>query len=517
MSSYKDTRVAKRLGIKQGTYDRLDPPGKGALTNLAYYSYYRSKKESKERANKIIANSRRRQGLPTEEPPKRLTTVNGVLAAMRRRPEMQKGIEVLREREGEFDSPMTMELAGIAQNPEARAHFDAEMHRIWADTEPPLQARELVIGAGFHAAVYCAVRVAMGKPKPLVIEASDKVGGAFAPSMAPSFYLNSRNRPGMLGIPGRAEALNVLPGAPIQPSHLSGDEYQRNSDVAFAIRCSLAMNAKVVTGWKVDKIGRRNYYGGALCVTDPNGRRIGFTRCIIATGLGKERRPASESDRVLTFSQLMARMDEPFPLRGMKKVAVVGAGDSGKTAIEALTGQGPTAGMSVAALDYPEAIDWYGVPESCATRDTWAESSRPRYKGIARNLPSSSRSRDRNAPPRIRPKDRAKRVSGAYDGVLVNGKRYDHVIWCAGYGEGDGEADPLIDQIVTDATAVVAESREVARTTRYRNVFRIGPAAKLALDPYEVDALPAVPENVSALFRYADRSATFAATVDENR
>jgi hypothetical protein len=440
-------------------------------------------------------------------------TINGVLAAMRKDPELSEGHRALEERKGEFDSRQQFEFAAIAAHPPARAHFDAELDRIWAGYEPPTRAEEVVIGAGFHAAVYCAVRVAMGKPKPLVIERSERVGGSFAVSTKPSFYLNSRNRPGGLGIPGRGEALNVLPGAPIQPAHLSGDEYQRNSDLAFAIRATLAMNARVVTGREIRRIARSGYGQGAYLYREPSissySREVTrYTRRLLfATGLGTEARPPCLTDSILTFSDLMARMDEPFPLRGLGRVAVVGAGDSGKTAIEALIGQGPQMGMSSAALDHLERIDWYGVASSCSTGPRWQESARSRYAGIARYLPSGSNGRDRNNPPRIRPTEqRVDQVATSYDGVRLNGKPYDHVIWCTGWN-----AAPLAG---SGNNCVYADQRPIAGLVGSRQ-YAIGPAAQLPMDAFEQNALPAnLPENAVALFRYAERTATFAANVE---
>jgi hypothetical protein len=190
----------------------------------------------------------------------------------------------------------------------------------------------------------------------------------------------------------------------------------------------------------------------------------------------------------------------------MKRVAVVGAGDSGKTAIEALMGQGPSTGRSVAALDHPERVDWYGVPETCMFKGRWLESSRSRYAGIARNLPVGKGNIDRNNPPRLKPTtERAGQVVDSYDGVLINGRRYDHVIWCTGSDDGVDEAS---------YPAVNVDNRTVAAMPQYR-VYRVGPAANIAMDNYETAALPAnLPENQVALFRYAERTATFAANIE---
>lgn len=421
-----------------------------------------------------------------------------VIERIKQNGKLNVGIEMLKQRSGEFANPLTMTLVGIALHQPARDYFDAQLDRIWAKETLPKYGGEVIIGAGFHAAVYASVRVAAGFPKPLVLEASDRVGGAFAISRNPSFYLNSRNRPGRLGIPGRAEALNVIPCGPVQPADLSGAEYQHNSDLAFAIRCALALNARVVTGFKANKrIGRSVY---------DNGRIVSTQRLIYATGIGEPQKPILH-ERLFNFDEFMARMDDPFPLRGMNSVAVVGAGDSGKTAVEALIGQAPITGMSVAALDFPERIDWYGVPADARTAGGWEGCNRSRYKGIARAFSKGgniSRVTPRSAKARV--------VNGGYDGVIVNGRMYDHVIWCSGYSDETGGSlrrnpNDLLDYQMVDA-------RAVARGLDGRETFEIGPAAGLPFDELEADALPAaVPENTVALFRYADRTATFASTM----
>jgi hypothetical protein len=72
--------------------------------------------------------------------------------------------------------------------------------------------REVIIGAGFHAAVYAATRVLSGFPKPLVVERGHRAGGTFAMTDRPTFYLNSRNRPGGGGLAGdQGTSLNYLP------------------------------------------------------------------------------------------------------------------------------------------------------------------------------------------------------------------------------------------------------------------------------------------------------------------
>lgn len=428
--------------------------------------------------------------------------------------ELRVGTNAMLVRAGDFRSSTEARLAGIAVHPPARAKFEALLDNVFENQAakvlelPPRVVSEVVVGAGFHAAVYCAIRVAQGKPKPLVLERSSRVGGTFAMTETPTFFLNSRNRPGPLGTPGRGEALNVLPGAPIQPSMLSGLEYQTNADLAFAIRCSLAANARVIAGVNVDRFTERSV---EFTRAEQDGS-FETKRIIWATGIGAPKRPTtgyqltdSNKRRLLYFDDAMKWMaSKDFPMRGLGRVAVVGSGDSGKTAIEALLGQGPQMGMTVMGLDALPPIDWYGVNPQALTRDGWTNCVRSRYRDIARALPRGGVA-DRDAPPRVRPlTDRVETVQGSYDGLLVNGRKYDHVIWCAGHDEPDYAGDYV--QVGGRFVGLkLYDDDEVC------DRYAIGPAAKIPLDVREVATLPSdVPENVVAMFRYADRTAQMA-------
>lgn len=416
------------------------------------------------------------------EPPRR---VRDLLTEIRNRRDMNEGVRAMKERSGDFRSSLAATLTGVAIDRDARAHFDNGLDEMWEETTLPTQTEEIVIGSGLHAAVYCAVRVANGHPKPLVIE-QNRVGGIFAVSKGPTFYLNSRNRPGPLGTPGREEALNVLPGAPIQPADLSGDEYQRNSDLAFAIRATLAMYGRVV---------KRTYsgYNSGGSVTFADGTRIVAKRLIKATGLGAPL-VTPRSERELTFPQFMARLDDPFPFRDMKRVAVIGAGDSGRTVIEALTGQGPSTRWSVASLDWVEKIDWLGIDVGggLINRENWEVCNRSRYKGIGRLLGTRVNGRV----------DRAVTVVPGYNSVLLDGVAYDYVIWCNGFKSFSAD-DPMY--IVNDR--IVA--RQNASNPR---VYYVGPAANLLLDNSDSPVTRSIGESKDAIFR-VDRTASLAASL----
>lgn len=426
-------------------------------------------------------------------------------------------VKLFADRAAGFSGPMAAMFAGIIANPAANSYFDASLTRHFertreyedgflggGDTTTPFP--EVVIGSGLHAAIYCAGRVARGFPPPIVLEQSPRVGGSFAVSARPSIYLNSRNRPGGLGLPGTPDALNRIPGAPVQPSDLGGDEYQTNAAVAWPIRLSLAMYARAMPNVTVDAVVG---LGDEAAVLLADGREVRAKRVIIAAGMGYPVTLPGQlpgSTRVLTFAQLMRQMDEPFPLQGMRRCAVVGVGDSGKTAIEMLTGQGPGGHLSVASLDWSERIDWYGVPRGCSSRSSWENTARSRYKGIARLLPDG-RFRERLA--RVQPfSERVDAVAEGCDSVYLNDRSYDRVVLALGY-EGPTLVSP-------DRVPYKVGGRTVASVTPEGPIYTIGAAASIPVTQRERGFFPAAEakENAVAMWRLAPRTAALAASLN---
>lgn len=409
----------------------------------------------------------------------------------------------------EYSTPLAALLAGVAMNPIARAYMDKSLDNHWDSATPSsfegkVVTSDIVVGAGLHAAVYCGVRRQMQRQLPLVIERSDRVGGAFAMSQGPSFFLNSRNRPGKLSIPfDKDGALNVIPGAPVQPSDIDGSEYQTNDTMAFCIRAALAYSATVVKGVNITETAQD---GGSVDVFfEKKKTRTG--RVIIATGLSNPRRRVDvESNRLLTFPEFMAMMDRPFPFRGMDRIAVVGAGDSGKTAIEVIAGQGPMT-RSSPSLDWPARIDWYGAGAG-TTRDSWESSNRSRYKGIGRLLPCRVRGEiDTSRPARVTPLERPANWAAGYECVFVNEVPYDYVIDCTGYS-----ATLFDGSRAGDRGAWTVGNRAVARTYRVLDprVFIVGPAAYIPSTDVEEQVLSGISENAASMFRYVPRTAALA-------
>lgn len=426
--------------------------------------------------------------------------VRSVFTEIRQDPTMSSGMEAMKERAGEFGSLLEAQLSGIYCDPKAKEHFDRKLDEHWSRAKLPKKPpEEVIVGAGLHAAIYSAVRVKRGFAKPLVLERKPRVGGVFAISQGSTFFLNSRNRPGRLGVPGRGEALNYLPEGAVQPAGLTGDEYQPNGALAFSIRSTLAMCAEVVPGVEVESSKLGASVSGLFGDSPPK-------RIIYAGGLGKEIEPDElkcDGEKLMTYLQFLAHLDKPSPLRGMKRIAVVGGGDAGRTVIEALIGQGPAARLTVNSLDYVEKIDWYGVSPDCMTQENWEQNNRSRYAGIGRAMPKPGAS-GRPINPIAR---RAENVGVGYQGAYVDGALYDCVIWAVGFKPERRIAQPYMvgGRVVATQTDSNAGGVNVER-------FMVGPAARLTFD--RAPNIPeGIPENAVAIFEYADRTATLAATL----
>jgi hypothetical protein len=403
-------------------------------------------------------------------------------------------------------------LAGLCVDSTGRGYVE-DAFDLHANIDGPLPAMvdEIVIGGGAHAAVYAAVRKRQGYPPPLVLDDAERFGGTFAMTRNSSFFLNSRNHPGPLGAPGSPDALNVIPGALMQPSDLGGFEYQANADLGLVVRCTLALNA-VVRRAKVTEVTRN---GNQIAVVTERGL-VRAKRVIVATGIGRRRvmkgYPA-DGKRVLTYEQFMARFDDRiFPLQELGRVAVFGGGDSGKTVVEGLTGYGPMMGGSVASLDYVQRIDWYGI-EQGMTKERWLECNRTRYKPLAALFPKLRNTEDtRNA--RVRGVERLQVIYPSYDGVVANGESYDTAIDCRGFSTKTGwremiGADPAFELTTKFSNPDEDRGTSLALASLDSRLYVVGPAAKLEYTAFG-ETSAQTNENRVALFRLAPRTAALA-------
>lgn len=430
-------------------------------------------------------------------------------------------IGAMAERVNEFPTPEAALISAIGLNPEARNELDYTMERAWsARWTPPTKAiPEVVIGSGPHALIYAAVRASKGI-KVVVLERNRRAGGAFGCSQGPAFWLNSRNRPGPLGLPGEGLGLNVLPGCMVQPSMIGGGEYMTNDQLGWTIRVNLMMlGIEVHTGVEVTDITLDSPITGEEFVLDTRTRtpdsggiltrtgQVRARRVVVATGLGDPRlfqnpNYTVRSNQHLSFPEFMAKMDEPFPLRGMNRVAVIGAGDSGKTVVEALLGIGPSSGMSVAALDFPQQIDWYGCPVT--NNEDWCARTQGRYARIGKALGNRIT---------VRPKAVFYPTPG-YESVQMGPRSYDWVVSCIG---STPSSTGRLTQSFDFADENLGTGRRMARTGTLDDspvrLHLIGPASGLEFTERDTQAVPEltrVAGNRVSMFRYAPLTAAFA-------
>lgn len=415
-------------------------------------------------------------------------------------------------RAGDYKDNLSVVLAALACCEPALKSVSFTLAQMWSGQAVyNTSYDEIVIGGGLHGVAYAINR----KRPPLILE-SRNIGGVFGWSESPVFYLNSRNRPDMYGLPRTAQGLNYLPGAPLQPSMIDGAEYQTQDKLRTAIMMALFQYPpnRVGLGWTVVEVKRSNLKGRGTrkyVVTarrNSNGQRVDIytDRVVFATGLGRSNNIAGPRPQVMTFRQFVERQDDQaFPLAGWKRVAVVGAGDSANVVVERLLGQGPTPAMSTAALDFVDQIDWYG--QGLTNPEDFVECSRSRYAGIARYMFSLARSRTYA---RVFPiPERADKVDSR---MCINGKGpYDHVVVCTGFkdvSETFFNDDPLFVP-----TAALDDSRYLGSKAVEDNYWKIGPCSALPITPEEVKQVPVlreVKENAVAAFRYMPRTVKLA-------
>lgn len=379
-------------------------------------------------------------------------------------------------RASEFPSESAAIAAAIAKDANARRAADLHMTDKWSKMPSMRRYDTIVIGGGIHGITYALNHQTDGP----VLVLGDNVGGEFAKPRGRAFLLNSRNRRGEASIPGESGAINFIPGGAVQPRDIGGQEYQDNWDLAFAIRCS-AMEAPVEIS------NARAYTVYEDYVKSNSGDALYANRIIIATGLGN-------CSSFQLFLKRIARM--PFPLKRCKRVAVLGAGDSGKVAVEALLGQTPFVDTT---LDEVERIDWFGQPSF--TKEDFEQCERSRYAGIARFFPRENR----DVAFKIRPiRFRGKR-EGSY---VLSGKTYygpyEQIIECTGFNQKE--------LVYNGPDLVPVRRNDMTVAMQYGDwpVFKVGPAANISVEAFEVDSLAGIPANSAAIFRYAPRTALFA-------
>jgi hypothetical protein len=440
--------------------------------------------------------------------------IKTILADLEDRRGMSAGINAMRTRRGMFRDEYEMMLTGAGIIPEARRLVNDQLTTIWANSiRNPFadySGRDVIIGAGFAAAVFAATTVQLGRPRPIVLEAgpATRIGGAFTIG---GFYLNSGNRPGSVGAPGDVmSSLNYIPGAPVQPSMITGREFSTAEEMAFTIRLALMQWAEVYPDEKVTSVDTN--FGNQPEVFTANGSSFLAGHVFDFRGMGEPSDASiSNGTTILTFPQFMQRMtDSPFPLDGIGRLAVRGNGDSAKCAVEAALGIGPSTGMSVTGMDFVPQIDWYApsLPQNC---QQWRQTQRGRYQRIGSYLRRQDDpfdgTPDRSTTRRLKIIPDRANILPTLDGALVNAVNYDTVVTCTG-----NTLPTLTGLPVEDMSIYRSGGLDLGR--RVGNYYMAGTAAQLPFSNAERDAgFDSVAANSVAMFRQGPKLSALAASL----
>ena len=370
--------------------------------------------------------------------------------------------------------------------------------RTWAELKstPCPYIPEIVIGSGPSSANYVSTLTTLAPShRKIVIESLPFAGGQFAAIVDPALYLNSRARPfGQLkreNLPGTESPLNTLgPYAPVQESDLTSQVYGDQTNIGLAIELDQFLAGGVLcstrlTRWNFVDDGEKGRYLVEL-QNSLTGEtvRVRTDKLVFARGLGSprtavdmndpetakivreetEKASRGERSRYLKFPLFMYSLfsrKNSFPLRGIKTAAVIGDGDGGNVAVEALLGYGPIVGIGPQELDRVEMLYWYG--QSIKTKEEFERCSRNRYVPIANDFPRES---NPAADFRIQPNEtRASRLRRSEGGriILLDENRVSQVVDvvadCSGFDRPSAENlyDPLfLPKEIEEASVPIA-------------------------------------------------------------
>lgn len=360
--------------------------------------------------------------------------------------------------------------------------------------------REVIFGAGLHAAIYAATRRAMGYAPPIVFEKQLAAGGVFAQLV--EFRMNSVNWASIQSVqtpsPSRvvpmsaSDDLNWIPNSAHQVRDLAGGaEYPTSAVMCRAVQRTLKDNADVYTGMTSAKFERsaRVYTGEEY---------LGMAKRVIFAGGVVPR------DGYKTGPAVMQGFDflrTPVKDLARLKIAVVGAGDTAAQVVEYMLGQGVYTPSTP-----PSQIHWYGGVAMPCTKDGWMVTAHARWAGLGRHFPQADGS-DRSV---IRPYPARGNLVSLGGAAMVNNQVYDMAVMCTGVKPAP-TGTPVSD-IFSVGGMDVARSNESMMADGIPRIFRIGTAANLdsRYTPYQSRFTAAR----DAIYNLGPRTAALAAFLD---
>jgi hypothetical protein len=381
------------------------------------------------------------------------------------------------QRSGEHHRDLAPLLSGVALNDRAAALFRLGIDRtVAAESEALRQAirngqsssQELVVGSGWHAAVYSGEALAVNPDRDAVAaEGAPFIGGQFSRATRAVHLLNSRTRPERTdepNRPGSASSLNSMRRSPLQQADVDTKAYGDQKAFGEVVETNMFLASRVMTDMELVRIRVLPRGTVEALLHNPQTGELFTTRhkrVVVAGGIGEELTGFENADeetrrlldeeratplaerRILTSQDFIALTGDganDFPLRGMRNVAIIGPGDTGRVILGKLTGHETESGKSVPTLDWVERIGLYG--EGSDTRKEYLGENRPRYVGVALEMPRTDEYQSYYS--RVRPfEGRAQRLRRLDDGRIqvisqdaggfeVRGE-YDRVITAAGY------------------------------------------------------------------------------------
>jgi hypothetical protein len=280
---------------------------------------------------------------------------------------------------------------------------------------------ELVVGAGIHAAIYNAERQILQRGRDsLTIDARRRIGGQFAAPESPVWRMNSKNRPEqpqLPNLPGTSASLNSMGRCVLQESDISTLAYSTQDHIGFIAHVNnFFATRRLAVRTELADIAPNTEGLGSLLTTlryVDTGQTVQLRcdRIIGATGIQLQPPGFAEQDdlttrqlvtdeqakplcerRILTydeFAERFGRRSNAFPLRGLRTVAVVGAGDGGRTVVGKLLGYQTPNAMSVPNLDRPEKVWWWGQP--AMSKEEFVDQERCLYSSLGLEFPREQR------------------------------------------------------------------------------------------------------------------------------
>ena len=362
--------------------------------------------------------------------------------------------------------------------------------------------REVIFGAGVHAAIYAATRAAVGYAPPIVFEQNLATGGVFA--QLTEFRMNSVNAASVQSVraggPSRivplspVDDLNWLPNSAHQVRDRGGAwEYPSSGAMCRSVQLTLKDHADVYTG------ARGMTYNRRCQVFTEAGDEMGMAKRIILAGGVVPKDDIPRGAAIMSgFDFLRKPVQDLAPL----KIAIVGAGDTAAQVAEFMVGQGLTAPST-----FPVQIDWYGKDSIPGTKDGWMVTAHARWAGLGRHFPQQ----DNVLTGVIHPFRARGQVTSLGKTAMVNGQVYDLVVMCTGVKPAPAPCPVLVPDVYTVNGMNVAKANGSQTLDGSPTLFTIGIAASLqaVYKPYR-SRFTAAQE---AIYNLGPRTAALAASL----